>query len=177
MRTTDRLLALVLGLVLFALSGLVVVEIIYAALNNPRPLLLPYPSVAEFFGTHGWSAGWIVAGSVVVALLGLILLGSELRRRRPALLAMQSSQPQVVAGVSRTSIERVLAAAVGSVAGVEKTSTRVGRRTVRVSALTWSGAPDTVRGEATAAGEDALAGLRLQKTPSLALKLTTGRAS
>lgn len=177
MRTTDRILALVVGLVLFALSGLVVIEIVHAALNNPEPLVLPYPEGAQFLRTHGWSAGWIVAGAVVLSVLGLILLGSELRRRRPALLVMRPGDPQVVAGVSRRSIERVIASAVGSVPGVEKTSTRVGRRKVRVKAVSWAGAPDTVRAEATANGESALAGLRLQSTPKLSLTLTSGRSS
>lgn len=177
MRTTDRILALVLGLGLFTLSGLVVAEVVYAALGNPGPLLLPYPAVAEFLLSHSWSSGWVVTGSAVFALLGLILLLSEVRRRRPALLAMRGQDPNVVSALSRRSIQRVLAQAVGSVAGVDKISTRVGRRTVRVKAVTWRGAPDNVRAEATARGEAALAGLRLQKAPALALTLTSARHS
>lgn len=177
MRTTDRILSLVIGLALFALSVLVVVEVIYAAVNNPKPLFLPYPQVAEFFRTHSWSAGWIVTGAVVLALLGLLLLVSEVRRRRPALLAMQSADPQVVAGISRRSIQRVLDAEIGAVPGVGKTSTRVGRRTVRVKAVRWAGAPDNVGPEARERGEAALAGLRLQKPPSLSLTLRSGRDS
>lgn len=177
MRTTDRILSLVVGLALFIFSGLVVVEVIYAAFDNPRPLLLPYPQVAEFLRTHSWSAGWIVTGAAVLAVLGLLLLFSELRRRRPALLAMRSADPQVVAGLSRRSIQRVLAAAIGSVPGVEKTSTRIGRRTVRVKATTWAGAPANVQADASARGQAALDGLRLQKTPRLELTLTSGRDS
>lgn len=177
MRTTDRILCLVVALALFALSVLVVVEVIYAALNNPEPLFLPYPQVADFFRTHSWSAGWMVTGAVVLTLLGLLLLVSESRRRRPALLAMQSADPQVVAGISRRSIQRVLAAEIGSVPGVEKTSTRVGRRTVRVKAVSWAGAPDNVGPETRERGLAALAGLRLQKPPSLSLTLRPGRGS
>lgn len=170
------MLTLVIGFALFLFSGLVVVEIIHAAMNNPAPLLLPYPTVATFFRTHGWSAGWIVMGAVILVILGLLLLVSELQRRRPDLLVMRSNDPRVVAGISARSIRRLLASSIGSVPGVEKASTRVGRGTVRVKAVTWSGAPDDVESQARARGESALAGLHLEKTPRLSLTVAAGRS-
>lgn len=176
MRTIDRILTLVVGFALFLLSGLVVVEIIHAALNNPKPLLLPYPSVAEFFRSHRWSAGWIVAGAIVLILLGSLLVISEFRRRRPALLVIRSTDPQVVAGISRRSVKRLLATEIGAVPGVEKTSTRIGRSRAKVTAVTWIGAPDNVESEAMARGQSALDGLHLQKAPRLALTVTAGKS-
>lgn len=176
MRAVDRMLTLVIGFTLFLFCGLVVVEIVYAATNNPEPLLLPYPTVAEFFRAHGWSAGWITMGAIMLVVLGLLLFISELRRRRPALLVMRSNDPLVAAGISARSIRRVLNSAIGTVPGVEKASTRVGRGTVRVRAVTWAGAPDDVEANARASGEAALSGLHLEKTPRLALSLSAGRS-
>lgn len=174
MRTTDRVLALVLGLALFALGCLVVAEVGYAALGNSGPLLLPYPDVADFLRRTPWTSGWIVAGAAVLAVLGLVLFGSEVRRRRPGLLAMRSDDPNVVAAVSRKSVVRAMQTAVNDAAGIERSTVRVGARKIRVRASARSGAPADVDADATQHAGSALSGLALQREPKLSVTVTGG---
>lgn len=174
MRTADRILSLVVGLALFALGCLVVAEVGYAALGNSQPLLLPYPEVADFLRRTPWTSGWIFAGAAVLAVLGLLLFGSEVRRRRPGLLAMRSADPNVVAAVSRKSVVRAMQTAVNDAAGVERSTVRVGARTIRVRAAARSGAPANVGADATGRAESALSGLALQREPKLSVAVTGG---
>lgn len=177
MRTTDRILTLILSLALFAFGCLVVAEVVQSALGNPEPLLLPYPAVAEFFGANTWTSGWVVAGAVVVGLLGLLLFLSEVRRRRPALLAMRTTDPGVVAAISRKSITRALDSAVRGAPGIERSTVRPGRRKIRIRAAARSGAPADVREQVTRRAEDALNGLALQGEPTLSVSVSGGSTS
>ncbi len=146
MRTLDRVLSVLLALVLVALGILVPIEVI-RALADADPLL-PYPQVADFLRERSWSAGPVIAGSAVLAGLGLVLILAELKPRRPTQLALTTDTDAVTADISRRSLARAVAHAVANTPGVESASATVGRRRIRVRARTLLRAPNGLADQA-----------------------------
>lgn len=137
MRVFDRVVAIVLGLVLLGLGVLVTVEVIWSnGMGRSGHLVLPYESSSRYLHHHTWSSGPVRAISAAVAVVGLILLLLELKRRRPATLTMAGSSAGVVTGISRRSLGRVLTHVAGSMSGIAKAQARVSRRRVTVRART-----------------------------------------
>src|SRR5690606_2009993 len=105
--------------------------------------------------------------SAVLALIGLLLIGSALVPGRTGWTALRTDDPDLVVGVSRPALKRALAAAAREVGGVRGARVSVRGRRVRVRVDSdLSGSP-TLRDEVNAAvqrrlGElDPLRGMRV----------------
>lgn len=119
MAVFDRLAALLLGLFLLVLGILVPVEIVHSAvLTRTGELILPWQTLTRFFTGHDWSTSPILAISIITALIGLLLLLVELKRRRPGLLTLTTEDEHLTAGTTRRSVQRALAARAEDVDGI-----------------------------------------------------------
>ncbi len=95
-RPLNRLLGLLLGLALAGSGGFTVVEVILAAFKHPF-VVVPADRWLHTLRTTGWSSEMATIGSAVAAALGLVLLVTEIRPRRPrrVRLAGQVATPGV----------------------------------------------------------------------------------
>lgn len=177
MRTADRILAIVLGLGLFCIALIAVVEIVYTALGNSGHLLVAYESVPTYLREHLWTDTIIIVGAIVVALVGLLLLVVELKRRRPDLRVLGNARDDVVAAMPNRSLARVVTNAATSVPGVSSAKASVRRNKITVAATTSLREPGDLQARATAAATSALADLELATMPKLDVGLTTTKES
>lgn len=150
MRTLDTLLAVVLSLALVAAAVVVPVEVV-RALTGSGPWLVDGPAAASTLRGTSWDDGVTRAVLGAVAAVGLLLLGLELRRRRPRELPLAGGADGVRAGTDRRSLQRSLRRAAEQVDGVQTALVRAGRRRVRVTAATRLPDPGDLRDRVGAA--------------------------
>ncbi|SDN79586.1 hypothetical protein SAMN05660199_00700 [Klenkia soli] len=136
MRSVDRVLALVLGLVGLAGGILVAAEVVQGLLGRPGHLLVPYEGTASWLRDHTWSSGAVLTIGGVLAVLGLLMLVLELKPRRRTLLVVATEDDDVVTAVSRTGVGRALEQSVAGLSGVDGTRSSVGRRTATLTVRT-----------------------------------------
>jgi hypothetical protein len=174
MAVFDRLAALLLGLFLLVLGVLVPAEIIHSAvLSRTGELLLPWQALTRFFTGHDWSTSPVLAASIVTALVGLVLLVLELKRRRPGLLTLVTEDDTVTAGTTRRSVQRALAARAQDVDGISGASATVRRGRATVAATTGQRDPGDLQERLTGQLTGWLDGLGLVKVPRLRVRLTS----
>lgn len=169
----DRLVAVLLGLALLVLGVLVPVEIVHSAvLGRTGELLLPWQTLTRFFTGHDWSTSPVLALSIVVALAGLVLLVFELKRRRPGLLTLTTSDEHLTAGTTRRSVQRALAARAQDVDGVSGASATVRRGRASVAATTGRRDPGDLQQTLSEQLTAWLDSLGLVRPPRLRVRLT-----
>jgi hypothetical protein len=172
MKLTNRVLSVLVALALLVLGVLVVVEIVWVlGLGGTREVLLPYPATTDYLAGLTWgsrTARAILAGLVVV---GALLLVYELRRRKPGLLRMASTEGSVTTGVDRRALEKAAAAAATDVDGIGKATARVSARRVSVSATSGLRDAAGLQGQVTAALQSWMDGLDLAKPPALSVRV------
>ena len=174
MAVFDRLAAVLLGLFLVILGVLVPAEIIHSAvLTRPGQLLLPWPALTRFFTGHDWSTSPVLAISIIAALVGLVLVGLELKRRRPGLLTLTTDDDNLTAGTTRRSVQRALAARAQDVDGVSAATASVRRGRASVSATTGQRDPGDLQDRLTEQLTGWLDGLGLVHAPRLRVRLST----
>lgn len=133
MRVARKVVAAVLSLALLAGGVLVTVEIIVAAYNR-RPWLLPHDRWYRSATEHSWDspeARWFF---IALTVGGLVLLGLQLLRSRPAVLPLAPGGSP--ADLGRRSLERSLARSASAVDGVAGARARVSGRRAEVVATT-----------------------------------------
>ncbi len=174
MAVFDRLAAVLLGLFLFVLGILVPAEIVHSAvLTRSGELILPWQTLTRFFTGHDWSTSPVLALSTVTALLGLLLLLVELKRRRPGLLTLTTDDVNLTAGTTRRSVQRALAARAADVDGISGASAKVGRGRASVTATTGQRDPGDLQARLTDQLTGWLDDLGLVKSPRLRVRLTS----
>src|SRR5688572_20013997 len=122
MRVTNRILTALLGLGLFVLGLVVVVELVGIAVNR-SPVLLPLESWYRSLTSTRVRDGSYLLAAILVGLAGLILLAMQLRPWPP-----DRVRTEAAAGkswwVSRRSVER-RTATVAHESGVHQARSRV----------------------------------------------------
>ncbi|MBM7804686.1 hypothetical protein JOD57_000523 [Geodermatophilus bullaregiensis] len=172
MRTFDRVLAVLLAVAGLLLGGLVVVEVVVAALGRPA-VVLPHGPVAGWLRENPWSAGIVVAIAVALLVLGLVLLLAELTPRRRTDLVLTEHDPAVTTTLSTRSLGRLLETAATATPGVERASARARARRARLSVhIPVRDAAEVARigREAEANATSALEELQLRRTPKLRVR-------
>jgi hypothetical protein len=122
MRTVNRVATLLLGLALLAGGVLIAGQGLLAVLGRPGPL--PRAWSAALATTH-WRDLPVRTVAGGVTLLGLLVLGAELRRWRPARLRLSPADGW---HLHRRSVERRLARAACAVPSVRRARVRLRRR-------------------------------------------------
>lgn len=133
MRALNRIVGTLLAAAFAAAGVIVVVEIVWAALDRP-PALIEWPRLANALARNSWNdLGPRVTAAVLIAV-GLLLLLLGLRRGKPAAFPLVTSAPEVETSTTRRSLQRAMRAAVLEAPGVSAARVRVGRRRAKVVA-------------------------------------------
>jgi len=158
--------ALIAAAVLLAVAALAAAVVIASLAGAPLRIPLVTEAADRAAGARLGDPGVQIA-SAVLALIGLLLIGSALVPGRTGWTALRTDDPDLVVGVSRPALKRALAAAAREVGGVRGARVSVRGRRVRVRVDSdLSGSP-TLRDEVNAAvqrrlGElDPLRGMRV----------------
>ena len=171
MPLANRVLAVVLAIVFLLLGIVTVVEIVGRAVGHSGQVLVPYARPARWLDGQAWTAHWVIAGLIVLAVLGLILLVSQLKPRKPGLLVLHSDVNGVTVATPRKSLSRAMSRIAGDVDGISAARAELGSRTAKVTAVTHlrdtTGLADTV--ESTVSTW--LSGLGLERTPMVKVAL------
>jgi len=177
MRTTDRILAIMLGLAGFVFGILVICEVVYSQVGNVGHLVIPYEPVASFLREHRWKDVLVIVIGCIVALAGLLLLVAEVRRRRPDLSVLRGRRDDVLTAMSNRSVGRAITAAVDQVPGISSSATAVRRNRISVTARTGLRDPRDLESSVTAAATDAVRDLDLIGAPRLRVRVAHLRGS
>ncbi|MEY9215482.1 hypothetical protein NI17_014655 [Thermobifida halotolerans] len=123
--------ALVAGGLLVTVTGLAAAEVISALVGSPLSLL-PVDRTAEYTSGARWSDPAVQVASAVLVLVSLLLIALALVPGWGRGMAWHPHDPAFVAGVSRATLRRTLAAAAREVDGVRDARVTLTRRRVKV---------------------------------------------
>jgi hypothetical protein len=169
MRTTNRIIASVIGLLVLVGGLLAAVEIAIAYVGG-SPWILPYDAWYRHARSDSWETSSVRGLLLVMALLGLALLILQLVRRRPAALTIRSDTNATYA-VRRRSVERALVRSAEGVDGIDTVRARVDRRTARVKARSNRRVPGDLKAALEHSVNDAVQRLELQDPPRIQVSL------
>ncbi|WP_157570119.1 DUF6286 domain-containing protein [Microtetraspora malaysiensis] len=123
--------------------------------------------------TFGDPAVRSVASAMIV--LGALLVALALTPGRPRLVAVETTDPHLVIGLTRSGLRRTLASAARGVEGVEAARVHIHPRRIEVTVVTRAqGAGELLRAVGTAVG-DRLAGLGVQGRQDVVVRLRRAR--
>lgn len=97
--------------------------------------LLPVAWLTRLGHTTHWSDPAVQAAAALACLLGILLIAVACTPGRSRAIPLTPPDPHTVIGISRAVLRRHLAAAVTSIDGIARARLRVGRRSIRVKAL------------------------------------------
>jgi hypothetical protein len=170
MRTVTRVLAAILALALIAVGVLIAPQIILSGLRFDVTLI-PYE---EWFRTarfREWNDIVIFRVMALVCIAGALLVLLQLMRRRPLSIPLRPRTEGVDAEVSRSSLEKALARAAGSVDGVSKAKSSVSRGSVKVWATTNRTAPGDLGDRVRESVQERVERLQLATSPAVDVKV------
>lgn len=172
MSVVNRVLSVLLALAFGVVGVLVVVDVVAAAFDHSGARApIPYERPSRWLHGHSWTATPVVVGLAVLALLGLILLISQLKPRRPGLLALRTEVDHVSVGAPRSSLSRAMSRVAGSVDGISDANADLRPRVAHVSATTTlrdvTGLAEQVQNTVTTW----LDGLHLERTPAVKVSI------
>jgi hypothetical protein len=171
-RLINRLLALVLSLALIAAAGLLLTEAV-AALLGRGPVLVDWSAAVSQAQQTTWSNPQVPAVSLLLAVVGLALVLGQLWPSRTRRLPVEGTDPATDAAVTRRTLARDIATAVGDVDGVVPRRVNVGRSRIAVQASAPAGGDLSLLAEQVKAVVAArLERLRLRRPPRLAVKVS-----
>ncbi|GAA1303394.1 DUF6286 domain-containing protein [Planotetraspora silvatica] len=127
--------AAISALALLAAGIVTAVETISALAGHPATLV-PYQQVAAWAQTTTWQDKQALTSAGITAVLGLLLLLFALVAGRPRLLALRTTDPDLVAGMRPRTLSKILAATASQTDGVRNARTKIRGRQVRVNATT-----------------------------------------
>lgn len=176
MRLINRLLAALLSLALIAAGVLVAIEVLAQRLGR-QPAVLDWPRLYDWANRTPWQQGSVRVTCIVLMIIGLLLLGAELKRGKPNRLAVRSDATD--AAYTRRGVATTIRSAVTDVDGINSASVSVSRRKVKVEATTAGLQPftaESLQEPATRAAQQRLDALELSEPPTLAVSISTSGA-
>jgi hypothetical protein len=162
MRIVNRLLAFLVALALFGVGVIIIVEVI-AARSGSDPLIIRWHAILDWGDRNTWKAASVELASSITAAAGLVLLLPQLFRRRISRLRIDAGAT-TDAAITRKGVTVTIRAAVAEVDGVASSRVRVGRRRIKVKALSTALEGDVIaelHPKVTEAASEQLEGLRL----------------
>ncbi|MGV9307719.1 DUF6286 domain-containing protein [Nonomuraea sp. NPDC003727] len=97
--------------------------------------LLPVDQVLALAARTAWSDPELMLGAVGVAGTGLVLLGLALVPGRSRLVPLETADPRIVMGITRSGLRRTLRAVAEDVDGVRSVRVRLRRRQIEVTVV------------------------------------------
>jgi Family of unknown function (DUF6286) len=126
--------AVIVGAVLLAACVVLAVSCIQVVTG--RAPLVSFTAVGQFAANTAVNDPATVAGGVLVALIGLLLLACAVLPGTPQVIALAPSNDHTDAGVNRRSLARDLTSYARRADGITDAHVTVGARTVKVNACT-----------------------------------------
>jgi hypothetical protein len=177
MRIVNRLLAFVVALALVGVCVIIIVEVI-AARSGSEPLIIHWHAILAWAHRNTWKATSVELASSITAGVGLLLLLPQLFRRRVSRLRIDAGAI-TDAAISRKGVAVTIRGAVAEVDGVASSRVKVGRRRIKVKALSTALEGDVMgdlHPQVTEAASEQLEALRLHKPRRLHVAVN-GRSS
>nr|BFE59626.1 hypothetical protein GCM10020063_041520 [Dactylosporangium thailandense] len=173
MRLVNRLLALIVSLALVAGAVVIVVDVV-AVLTGHRPIAADWLAAYRWGSHMTWASGEVRLICVLLGVVGLALLGMELKPRRPARLSTDSDNPATDAAYTRRGVRQAVRDAVTDVDGVDDAAVTVRRRHlhVRAKSIAREPAPASLRDSVTQAARSRLDALQLHRSPKVTVRIS-----
>ncbi|MFG1702974.1 DUF6286 domain-containing protein [Nonomuraea sp. M3C6] len=168
LRPARTLPGALVAVALAAASGATAAEVVSGLLGAPLGWV-PVNEAVELAGKTTWPE--LSAAALMVAGAGALMLLLAIVPGRSTLVPVETSDPLIVIGITRSGLRRTLRAAAQQVAGVDKARVRLRMRTIEVTVMTGaenSGA--MLRQVGTAVG-DRLAGVGTLGTGEVVVRL------
>jgi hypothetical protein len=175
MRIANRLIALILAAAIIVVGVIFIVEII-AARSGAEPAIYNWHAWLRWGRTNTWKATSVELACAIVALVGLLLLLPQLRRRRPTRLGVEAGDGATDAALTRKGVMVTVRGAVGDVEGIAGSSVKVGRHRIQVNAVSSAATIETANTSKAAvkvAAQQAIDELRLTANRRLRVNVAT----
>ena len=173
MRVANRPLAFILAAALLAVSVVVIVEVIGFAAGH-SPLLVHWTTWSRWAGQARWRDFAIRFWSAVAILVGLVLVGLEVKPSRATRLPLETADQATDSAVTRRGLTRMLRAEATRVDGINSATVRVRRHRARVIAASGArgqAAASTLTEPLTQALSSRLESLDMRHTPRLTVRV------
>ncbi|MGI5283366.1 DUF6286 domain-containing protein [Nonomuraea polychroma] len=168
LRPARTLPGAVVSLALAAGLGATAAEVVSALLGHPLGWV-PVNQLIELAGKTTWreaaTAALVTAGAGTLMVLLAIVPG------RCRLVPVQTADPLIVIGITRSGLRRTLRAAAQQVAGVDKARVRLRRRTIEVAVMTGAESSGSMLRQVGTAVGDRLAGVGTLGTGEVVVRL------
>ena len=177
MRVANRPLACVLAAALLACSVIIIVEVIGFAVGR-SPVLVPWTTWYSWASETRWDASVVRVWAAVLIVIGLLLVGLEVKRRRATRLPLGAADPATDAAVTRRGLARMLRAEATRVDGITGATVRVSRGRARVKAASGARGHAAARAltePVTQALGARLNDLNMRHAPKLTVRVVPGR--
>ncbi|MGP3954622.1 DUF6286 domain-containing protein [Nonomuraea sp. 3N208] len=156
LRPARTLPGAVVSLALAAGLGATAAEVVSALLGHPLGWV-PVNELVELAGDTTWPE--MATAALVTAEAGALMLLLAIVPGRCRLVPVQTSDPLIVIGITRSGLRRTLRAAAQQVAGVDKARVRLRRGTIEVTVVTGAESSGTMLRQVGTAVGDRLAGV------------------
>ncbi|TYB67191.1 hypothetical protein FXF51_14960 [Nonomuraea sp. PA05] len=156
------------ALTLTAGLGATAAEVVSALLGAPLGWV-PVNEVVELAGRTTWPD--TATSALVSAAAGTLMLLLAAVPGRSGLVPVETSDPLIVIGITRSGLRRTLCAAARQVAGVDKARVRLRRRTIEVTVTTGAESSGQMLRQVGTAVGDRLAGVGTLGTGEVVVRL------
>ncbi|GAA0953981.1 DUF6286 domain-containing protein [Nonomuraea longicatena] len=146
----------VLALTLTALLGLSAAEVVCALVGRPLRWLPLERAIALAGRTTWWEISFV---ALVVAVAGTVMLGLAVLPGRTRLVPVETGDPLIVIGITRSGLRRTVRAVAQAVDGVGHARVRLRKRTIEVTVVTGPESSGAMLRQVGTAVGDRLAGL------------------
>jgi Family of unknown function (DUF6286) len=173
MKLINRLLALLLSLAVIAAAVILIIEVI-AERAAAAPAVLNWHRVYHWADTTSWNAGPIRAVSIVLVIVGLGIVGMQLKPRRPEHLAVTSGTDATDTAITHQGVAHRIRHTITNIDGVDTATVAVGRRHIKVRARIHPDQAAIVDRDIIAqTAQTALDSLHLATPPSVSVHMAT----
>ena len=173
MRVANRPLAFILAAALLACSVVIIAEVIGFAVHH-SPLLVHWTTWQDWARSTRWDAFVVRVWATVLMVIGLVLVGLEVKPRRVTRLPLRAVGQATDATVTRRGLARMLRNEATGVDGITGATVRVRRRRARVTAASGArgrAAASALTEPVTQALGARLDGLNMRHAPRLTVRV------
>ena len=173
MRVANRPLAFILAAALLACSVVIIAEVIGFAVHH-SPLLVHWTTWHDWARSTRWDAFVVRVWATVLMVVGLVLVGLEVKPRRVTRLPLRAAGQATDATVTRRGLARMLRTEATGVDGITGATVRVRRRRARVTAASGArgrAAASALTEPVTQALGARLDGLDMRHAPRLTVRV------
>ena len=177
MRIANRLLAFIVAAAIVVVGVVVIVEVI-AARSGAAPVIIGWHFILYWGQRNTWKATSVELACAIIAVIGLLLLLPQLRRRRPTRVSVDSGDSSTDAAVTRTGIVVTVRGAVGDVEGISSSRVKVSHRSIQVDASSSAATDDTAGSSVSAvkaAAQQVIDDLKLTSPRRLKVNVSAGK--